>query len=49
MPSITPTEFPFLAPAAKKFVGEVKGEFGVPVVLIGTGAEVYSIIDRRKN
>ena len=41
------TQYARLPSKAKKFVEEVEGEVGVPVVLIGTGAEVNSMIDRR--
>jgi adenylosuccinate synthase len=41
------TDYAKLPSRAKKFVEEVEGEVGVPVVLIGTGAEVNSTIDRR--
>ncbi|HEY4672543.1 MAG TPA: adenylosuccinate synthetase [Nitrososphaerales archaeon] len=43
------TNYAKLTSRAKKFVEEVEGEVGVPVVLIGTGAEVSSTVDRRKN
>lgn len=43
------TQYAKLPSRAKKFVEEIEGEVGVPVVLIGTGAEVNSIIDRRAN
>jgi len=41
------TEHSKLSSRAKKFVDKVEGEVGIPVVLIGTGVEVNSTIDRR--
>ncbi len=41
------TDYGKLPGKAKKFVEEIEGEVGIPVVLIGTGAEVNSTIDRR--
>jgi adenylosuccinate synthase len=41
------TKYAKLPSRAKKFVEGVEGEVGIPVVLIGTGVEVSSTIDRR--
>lgn len=42
-------EYAKLPVEAKKFVEGIEGELGIPVVLIGTGPEVSSTIDRRRN
>ena len=41
-------EFDKLSNDAKKFVEDIEISLGVPVVLIGTGAETFDTIDRRK-
>ena len=43
------TDYTKLPAHAKKFVEDIEGEIGIPVTLIGTGAEVDSTIDRRRN
>jgi adenylosuccinate synthase len=40
-------EYEKLEPAAKRFVEEIEGETGLKVTLLGTGPEVYDVIDRR--
>jgi adenylosuccinate synthase len=40
-------DFSKLTADAKKFILNVEEETGVPVVLIGTGQEVYDVIDLR--
>jgi adenylosuccinate synthase len=42
-------DFNKLSADAKKFIQDIEVETGVPVVLIGTGQEVYDAIDRREN
>lgn len=32
---------------AKKFIEEIEGELGVKVILVGTGPELYDVVDRR--
>jgi adenylosuccinate synthase len=41
-------EFEKLSKEAKQFVSEIEKQTGIPVTLIGTGAEVLDIVDRRK-
>ncbi|MGC2668202.1 MAG: hypothetical protein WA220_03350, partial [Candidatus Nitrosopolaris sp.] len=41
-------EFSKLPKEAKTFVEEVEGETGLRVTLIGTGAELTELIDRRE-
>jgi adenylosuccinate synthase len=41
------TDYSKLSSSAKKFVEEIESELGIKAVLIGTGAEVNAIIDRR--
>lgn len=43
------TDYSKLPSSAKKFVEEIESELGIKAVLIGTGAEVNAIIDRRDN
>jgi adenylosuccinate synthase len=43
------TEYYKLPPPAKKFVEDIESELGLRAVLIGTGADVNAIIDRRKD
>jgi len=40
-------EFSKLTDAAKKFIQRIEEETGVKVVLIGTGADIFDIIDLR--
>lgn len=40
-------EYSKLTPDAKNFIQDIEDELGVDVVLIGTGAEINDIIDRR--
>jgi adenylosuccinate synthase len=40
-------EFSKLPDEAKFFIQEIEGETGAPVVLIGTGEDIFDIIDRR--
>ena len=40
-------EFNKLSEKAKKFIHNIEAETGVKVILIGTGAELNDIIDRR--
>jgi adenylosuccinate synthase len=42
-------EYSKLPTVAKNFIQEIEGETGVPVVLIGTGEDVFDIIDRRSS
>lgn len=42
-------EYEKLPKEAKQFIEEIEAQTGVPVTLIGTGSEVYDIIDRRKS
>lgn len=42
------TEFNKLSMNARQFVEDIESELGLDVVLIGTGAEMNAIIDRRK-
>jgi adenylosuccinate synthase len=42
-------DFSKLTIDAKKFILNIEEETGVPVVLIGTGQEVYDVIDLRRN
>lgn len=41
-------EYPKLANDAKKFVENIESETGIPVTIIGTGAEINDTIDRRQ-
>lgn len=41
-------EYSKLANEAKKFVENIESETGIPVTIIGTGAEINDTIDRRK-
>ena len=41
-------EFSKLTDAAKKFIQWIEDETGVKVVLIGTGADIFDIIDLRE-
>ena len=43
------TEYDKLSNDAKKFVKNIENTLGIPVTLIGTGGEVFHIIDRRKD
>ena len=43
------TEYSKLPTSAKKFVEDIESELGLQAVLIGTGADVNAIIDRRNN
>jgi adenylosuccinate synthase len=43
------TDYSKLPSSAQKFVEEIETELGLKAVLIGTGAEVNAIIDRRDN
>jgi adenylosuccinate synthase len=40
-------EFEKLPAEAKKFISDIEGELGLKVALIGTGPEIYDIVDRR--
>jgi adenylosuccinate synthase len=42
------TSFEELSEEAKRFIGEIENQIGIPVVLIGTGPSALDIIDRRK-
>ncbi|MCQ4447838.1 MAG: adenylosuccinate synthetase [Sulfolobales archaeon] len=41
-------EYSKLPPEAKKWIENIEAELGVPVTLIGTGEDVYDMIDLRK-
>ena len=41
-------EYSKLTDEAKKFVENIESESGVPVTIVGTGAEINDTIDRRK-
>ncbi len=41
-------EYEKLPPDARKFIEEIEAETGIPVTLIGTGEDVYDIIDLRQ-
>ena len=43
------TDFSKLPIKAKEFVGNIESETGLPVTIIGTGAEIMDTIDRRNN
>jgi adenylosuccinate synthase len=40
-------EYAKLPPEAKKFIENIEGETGLKVTLIGTGQELYDVVDRR--
>jgi adenylosuccinate synthase len=40
-------EYAKLPEVAKKFIENIEAETGLKVTLIGTGKEIYDIIDRR--
>jgi adenylosuccinate synthase len=40
-------EYAKLPAEARKFIENIEGETGLPVTLIGTGAELYDVVDRR--
>jgi adenylosuccinate synthase len=40
-------EYEKLPGDAKKFIADIEGELGVKVTLIGTGPEIYDVVDRR--
>jgi adenylosuccinate synthase len=40
-------EYAKLPTEAKKFIENIEGETGLKVVLIGTGPELYDVVDRR--
>jgi adenylosuccinate synthase len=40
-------EFDKLSADAKKFISDIEGELGLKVTLIGTGPEIYDVVDRR--
>jgi adenylosuccinate synthase len=40
-------EYAKLPAEAKKFVENIEGETGLKVTLIGTGPELYDVVDRR--
>ena len=40
-------EYAKLPAEARKFIENIEGETGLPVILIGTGAELYDVVDRR--
>ncbi|MGI0024237.1 MAG: adenylosuccinate synthetase, partial [Nitrososphaera sp.] len=40
-------EFGKLPSEARKFIEEIEGETGLQVALIGTGPDLYDVIDRR--
>jgi adenylosuccinate synthase len=42
-------EYTKLPEDAKKFIENIEGETGLKVTLIGTGREVYDVIDRRSS
>jgi len=42
------TEYEKLPKEAKEFIENIEAELGIPVTLIGTGNEVFDIIDLRK-
>lgn len=41
-------EFDKITPDAKEFVRDIEAELDTPVTLIGTGNDVYDIIDLRR-
>lgn len=43
------TDYSRLPSSGRKFIEEIESELGIKAVLIGTGAEVNAIIDRRDN
>jgi adenylosuccinate synthase len=43
------TDFSKLSAEAKEFVSSIESETGLPVTIIGTGAEIMDTIDRRNN
>jgi len=43
------TDFSKLSAKAKEFVDNIESETGLPVTIIGTGAEIMDTIDRRNN
>jgi adenylosuccinate synthase len=40
-------EYAKLPAEARKFIENIEGETGLPVTIIGTGAELYDVVDRR--
>ncbi len=40
-------EFGKLPPEARRFIGDIEGEMGLQIALIGTGPDLYDVIDRR--
>lgn len=40
-------EYSKLVPEAKSFIEQIEGETGLKVTLIGTGPEIYDVVDRR--
>jgi len=42
------TEYDKLSERAKKFIDKIEKELEIPVTLIGTGPDIYNIVDRRK-
>ena len=42
-------EYSKLTNEATKFIENIESEAGIPVTIIGTGAEINDTIDRRKN
>jgi adenylosuccinate synthase len=40
-------EYDKLSAEAKTFIGDIEGELGLKVTLIGTGPEIYDVVDRR--
>jgi adenylosuccinate synthase len=43
------TEYSKLPSSAQNFIQEIESELGLKAVLIGTGADINAIIDRRDN
>lgn len=41
--------FDGLSSEARKFIENIEGETGLPVTLIGTGPELYDVVDRRED